>query len=105
MASAWAGLPAAAVGALLTAFLESPFTWIVGAVVALPIFVLVGLRSYYAYRKGQSRDSAPRFAESIVQAWQIPYVVFEDSSTGDDLAALYERAMKEGLPQVVFMAE
>ena len=71
----------------------------------LPIFVVVGLRSYYTYRKGQSRDSAPRFAESIVQAWQIPYVVFEDSSTGEDLAAIYERAMKEGLPQVVLMAE
>jgi hypothetical protein len=36
-----AGLPAITVGGLLGLFLESPFTWIVGAVVGLPIFFLV----------------------------------------------------------------
>jgi hypothetical protein len=37
------GLPAVAVGGLLSLFLESPFSWIVGVVVGLPIFVLVTL--------------------------------------------------------------
>jgi sulfopyruvate decarboxylase TPP-binding subunit len=71
----------------------------------LPIFVLVGLRNYYAYRQGRSRDSAPRFAESIVQAWQIPYIILEDTSLKDDLAAIYTRSVKEKRPQVVFLAE
>jgi hypothetical protein len=38
-----AGLPAVAVGALVSTFLEIPFAWIVGAVVALPIFILVAI--------------------------------------------------------------
>jgi phosphonopyruvate decarboxylase len=71
----------------------------------LPIFVLAGLRSYNAYRKGRSRDSAPRFAESIVRAWQIPYTILEDSSRTDDLTEIYTRADKEQTPHVVFLPE
>jgi sulfopyruvate decarboxylase TPP-binding subunit len=71
----------------------------------LPIFILVGLRNYYAYRKGQSRDSAPRFAESVVQVWQIPYMILENTSIKEDLGAIYTQAMKDKKPQVVFLAE
>jgi hypothetical protein len=35
------GVPSAAVGGLLTPFLEGPFPWIVGGVVGLPLFILV----------------------------------------------------------------
>jgi hypothetical protein len=38
-----AGLPAVAVGALLELVLESPFGWIAGAVVGLPIFIVVAI--------------------------------------------------------------
>jgi sulfopyruvate decarboxylase TPP-binding subunit len=71
----------------------------------LPIFILVGLRNYHAYRQGQSRDSAPRFAESIVQVWQIPYMILENASIKEDLAAIYTRALKDKRPQVVFLPE
>jgi phosphonopyruvate decarboxylase len=71
----------------------------------MPIFLLVGLRSYNAYRQGRSLDSAPRFAESIVQAWRIPYSILEDSSQTDDMAEIYTRAEKEQTPHVVFLAE
>jgi sulfopyruvate decarboxylase TPP-binding subunit len=71
----------------------------------LPIFVLVGLRNYYNHRAGRSRDSAPRFAESIVRVWQIPYVILEDPLEQGDLAAIYNRAVNEQKPQVVFLAE
>jgi hypothetical protein len=37
------GVPAVAVGGLLTPFLEGPFPWIVGGVVGLPVFILVML--------------------------------------------------------------
>jgi sulfopyruvate decarboxylase TPP-binding subunit len=71
----------------------------------LPIFVVVGVRNYYTYREGRSRDSAPRFIESIMQAWQIPYVIFESSSTPEDLAAIYLEAVKDKRPRVVLLAE
>ena len=42
----------------------------------LPLFVIIGVRSYHAHQKGQSRDSCPVFTEPILQAWQIlPHVV------------------------------
>ena len=71
----------------------------------LPLFALVGLRNYYAYGKGQSRDSAPRFAASIVRAWQVPFVILEKSSAREDLAQVYTRAVEQKRPQVVFLAE
>jgi phosphonopyruvate decarboxylase len=71
----------------------------------LPIFLLVGLRSFTAYRQGRSRDTAPRFAESIVKAWQIPYVILDHTSGMEDLASIYSRAVEEKKPQVVFLAE
>ena len=37
------GVPAAAVGGLLTPFLDGPFPWIVGGMVGLPLFILVML--------------------------------------------------------------
>src|SRR5947207_14755209 len=44
----------------------------------LPLFLIVGVRSYLAHRKGQSQDSCAVFTEPIVRAWQIPHVVLED---------------------------
>jgi sulfopyruvate decarboxylase TPP-binding subunit len=71
----------------------------------LPIFALVSLRNYYAYRQGKSKDSAPGFAETIMQAWQIPYIVFEYSSKTEDLALIYLRTVINKKPQVVFLPE
>ena len=71
----------------------------------LPIFILVGLRNYHKYKQGRTRDSAPRFAESIVQAWQIPYTILEYKSHAEDLAEIYARSMEQQRPHVVFLAE
>src|SRR6266478_1834327 len=38
----------------------------------LPLFLVVGLRGYYAYQEGKSRDTCPVFAEPILKTWQIP---------------------------------
>src|SRR5262249_15567752 len=40
----------------------------------LPLAVLVGVRSWLAYQKGQSSDSCPQFTEPVVKAWGVPYV-------------------------------
>src|SRR5207249_16453 len=51
----------------------------------LPIFVVVGVRSYYAHALGTTADSCPVFAEPILRAWQIPYVLLDRRNSADDL--------------------
>jgi sulfopyruvate decarboxylase TPP-binding subunit len=71
----------------------------------LPLFTLIGLRSYTAYRQGKTRDTVPVFAESILEAWKIPYVILEESASAVDLAEAYLQAAKEKRAGAVFLAE
>jgi len=43
----------------------------------LPLKLLIGLRSYRAWKEGRSQDSAARFAEGVVRAWQLPYQILD----------------------------
>ncbi len=40
----------------------------------LPLFFLIGVRSYYAHQQGKTADTCPVFTEPILQAWRLPYV-------------------------------
>jgi sulfopyruvate decarboxylase subunit alpha len=71
----------------------------------LPLFVVVGVRSWYAHQKAKTFDSCPRFAEPVMQAWKIPYVLFEERHTADDLAAAYRQARAEKRASAVLLAE
>jgi sulfopyruvate decarboxylase subunit alpha len=71
----------------------------------LPVFQIVGLRSYHAHQKGQSRDSCPIFTEPILKAWQIPYTLIEPTSSADDLVRLYRDAQAQGRAAAVLVAE
>jgi hypothetical protein len=71
----------------------------------LPIFFVVGLRGYYAYRQGARNDSCPVFTEPIMNAWQVPYVILEEQHTASDLAAAYRQAQAEARPGAVLLAE
>jgi sulfopyruvate decarboxylase TPP-binding subunit len=53
----------------------------------LPLKLLIGLRSYRAWKAGHSQDSAARFAEAAVQAWQLPYQILDPQSQGIDTLA------------------
>ena len=53
----------------------------------LPLFLVVGVRSYYAHQQGATTDSCPVFTEPLLKAWQLPYHLFDRTSTADDLAA------------------
>ncbi len=53
----------------------------------LPLFLIVGVRSYHAHRQGQSKDSCPVFTEPILQAWQVPYTLLDTQHTAGDLGA------------------
>ena len=40
----------------------------------LPLFFLIGVRSYHAHQQGKTADTCPVFTEPILQAWRLPYV-------------------------------
>jgi sulfopyruvate decarboxylase subunit alpha len=71
----------------------------------LPLFLIIGLRSYYAFQDGKTRDTCPVFAEPILRAWQIPFVLLDRSHTAADLAAAYSNARAEHRAGAVFIAE
>jgi sulfopyruvate decarboxylase TPP-binding subunit len=71
----------------------------------LPLFLIIGLRSYYAYQQKNTFDTCPVFAEPILRTWQIPYRLLGEKSTIADLIAAYQEARKNGKAGAVFVAE
>src|SRR5262249_22907926 len=43
----------------------------------LPLFFVVGVRSWYAYQQGTTSDTCPVYTEPILQAWKIPYTLLD----------------------------
>src|SRR5262249_23054141 len=58
----------------------------------LPLFFVIGVRSYYLHQEGKTTDTCPVFTEPILRAWQVPFVVFDRRHTAADLAAAYRQA-------------
>jgi sulfopyruvate decarboxylase TPP-binding subunit len=71
----------------------------------LPLFMIVGVRSYHAHRDGKSVDTCPVFTEPIMQAWRIPYVILDRDHTAADLAAAYRQAEAEHRAGAALIAE
>jgi sulfopyruvate decarboxylase TPP-binding subunit len=71
----------------------------------LPLFLAVGVRSYYAHQEGKSRDNCPVFTEPILRAWQLPYVLFDRRHSAEDLAGAYRQARSENRAGAVLLAE
>jgi sulfopyruvate decarboxylase TPP-binding subunit len=71
----------------------------------LPLFLLIGVRSYYAHQKGTSADTCPVFTEPILRAWQLPYVLLDEGATAADLAAAYRKARDENRAGAVLLPE
>lgn len=72
----------------------------------LPLFVIVGVRSYHLHQKQATDDNCPVFSEPIVRAWQIPYAVIDDQHHQvADLAAEYRKAQADKQARIVLLAE
>ncbi|MBI1831666.1 MAG: hypothetical protein HYR84_09475 [Planctomycetes bacterium] len=71
----------------------------------IPLFLIVGVRSYYAHQQGATADSCPVYAEPIVRAWQIPYVVLDNRNSADDLANAIRQSQNESRARAVLIAE
>lgn len=71
----------------------------------LPLFFVVGVRSYYAHQQGATADTCPVFAEPILRAWQIPYTLLDRRHSASDLEAAYRQARAENRAGAVLIAE
>jgi hypothetical protein len=71
----------------------------------LPLFMIVGLRGYYAYQQKKTSDTCPVFTEPILRAWQIPYTILDQQHTAADLARAYRQAKAENRAGAVCIAE
>ena len=72
----------------------------------LPLLMVVGVRNAVAHQMGQTTDNCPVFAESILQAWKLPYVLLDpDRARGDDLVGAVRRWQRTGEAGVVLVAE
>ncbi len=71
----------------------------------LPLFFIIGVRSYYAHREGTTADTCPVYTEPVLRAWQLPYVLLGADSTAADLAAAYRQAQAEGRAGAALLAE
>lgn len=71
----------------------------------LPLFLLIGLRGYYAFQQGNTRDTCPVFTEPILRTWRIPYKLLLRENTAADIAEVYQQAHAEGRAGAVVLVE
>jgi sulfopyruvate decarboxylase subunit alpha len=71
----------------------------------LPLFLIVGLRGYYAHRQGTGFDTCPIFAEPIMKTWRITYRVLDESSKLQELIDAYQKSRDRSEAGAVLMAE
>jgi sulfopyruvate decarboxylase TPP-binding subunit len=71
----------------------------------LPLFFVVGVRSWFAHQQRATTDNCPVFTEPILQAWQVPYVLLDRRHTAADLTTAYRQAQAEGRAGAVLLAE
>ena len=71
----------------------------------LPLFLVIGVRGYQAYKRRATTDTCPVYTEPILRAWQIPYVLLDPGRGGADLADAYRRARAENRAGAVLVPE
>jgi len=71
----------------------------------LPLFFVIGVRSWYAQQQGRTSDTCPVFTEPILQAWRIPYTLLTNQHGPADLASAYHQAWSERRAGAVLLAE
>jgi len=71
----------------------------------LPLFSIVGVRSYYAHQQGTTKDTCPVFTEPILQAWRIPYEILDHRHNAGDLGRIIQQAWTEQRPGAALIAE
>jgi sulfopyruvate decarboxylase TPP-binding subunit len=71
----------------------------------LPLFFIIGVRSWYAHQEGKTADNCPVFTEPFLRLWRLPYVLLDRRHAAADLAAAYRQALAEDRAGAVLIAE
>ena len=71
----------------------------------LPLFFIVGVRSYYLHQEARTGDTCPVFTEPIMQAWRIPYALLDNRHSAADIQTAYLQAQAERRAGAVLIAE
>lgn len=71
----------------------------------LPLFLLIGYRSYFAYQAGTRKDSAARFIEPILRAWELSYQLFLPGAGIEQLNDFYTSTARAGKAGAALIAE
>jgi sulfopyruvate decarboxylase TPP-binding subunit len=71
----------------------------------LPLFLIIGVRSWKPHLVGKSMDSCPVFTEPILQAWKLDYTWFDENASPADLAAAYRRSQEKQQAGAVLLPE
>ena len=71
----------------------------------LPLFLVIGVRSWHAHQERKTTDTCPVFTEPIIQAWRLPYTILDKRHSAADLAAAYRQARAENRAGAVLLAE
>jgi sulfopyruvate decarboxylase TPP-binding subunit len=71
----------------------------------LPLFFLIGVRSYRAMQKGATADTCPVFTQPILDAWRLPYQFLDPAQDGVDLAAYYRETQAAGTAAAALLPE
>lgn len=71
----------------------------------LPLFVVVGVRSWGAYQKGATSDNCPHYTPKIIEAWGLASCWLDEKSSSQDLARAYREAGAAGRPVIALFAE
>ena len=72
----------------------------------LPLKLVVGVRSYRAFREGKSKDNCAHFAEKLVAAWELPFEWFDPvERPAAELPGVLRRVGERPGPGVILWAE
>ena len=67
-----------------------------------PLYTVIGYRNYIV---PDSRDTAKRFTEPILQAWQLDFVVLTEGNSWEQLARHYRACQAAGRPGIALLPE
>jgi sulfopyruvate decarboxylase TPP-binding subunit len=70
----------------------------------LPLFAIIGYRSYLS-QKSLPNDSALKYTEPILRAWEIDYRLIDGPEKKLEIVEHYERCRSAGRPGCVLIAE
>jgi sulfopyruvate decarboxylase TPP-binding subunit len=72
----------------------------------LPLLLIVGVRSYQAWKNGKTTDNCPVFTEPILNAWQIPHSLIDPNLHSEgDLIHIFRENQRSGKSLAIMWAE